>query len=73
MDDKDKRIELMALWEQTSRAGNTYLTGKLGSARIIAFRTTNKRNDREPDWRIYVEAPKPREEAAPATTEEVPF
>lgn len=45
--------EAFALWERTSQAGNKYLTGKVDDLKLIAFLNKEKKNEKEPDIRIY--------------------
>ena len=43
-----------ALWKQKSKTGLTYFTGKtVDGQKIVAFITTSKKNEKEPDIRIY--------------------
>lgn len=43
--------ELLALWE--SRTNSNVLTGRLGEQKVVAFKNTQKKNPKEPDWRVY--------------------
>lgn len=49
--------EAFALWINTSKAGNKYLSGtlsdKLGHGKLVGYYNTNKKNPKEPDIRIY--------------------
>ena len=45
--------EAFALWERTSQAGNKYLTGKVDELKLIAFLNKEKKNEKEPDIRVY--------------------
>jgi len=49
---KDLKEEF-ALWENTSSKGTVYFTGYCGDIRLIAFENKNKKNEKEPDIRIY--------------------
>lgn len=43
-----------ALWKQTSKGGLTYFTGRMeDGTRLVAFITKEKKNEKEPDIRIY--------------------
>lgn len=54
--EKKPLIELFSLWENESKSGREYMTGSLGSARIVAFRNTKKQpGEKSPDWRVYVQ------------------
>jgi hypothetical protein len=58
------RVLLMTLAERTSGKGTLYLSGWLGKARLVGFRT------KEPDkygnkvWEIYAQEPEDRDQAA---------
>ena len=54
--------EFIALWENTSKNGETYMTGRLGNARVVFFRNGHKDKDSQPDWRGYTTPPKNREQ-----------
>ena len=49
--------ELFVLWSKTSKAGQTYLSGKLSDEKenvyLIGYYNTTKKNPNEPDIRIY--------------------
>ena len=52
-----KLTEAFVLWENTSKAGTKYLTGKTSeesdSTKLVGFYNKNKKNPKEPDIRIY--------------------
>jgi hypothetical protein len=54
------RVLLMTLAERTSGKGNVYLSGWLGKARLVGFKS------KEPDrygnevWEIYAQEPEPK-------------
>ena len=52
---EDKKLEdLCALWEQKSKNGLEYLTGKDAEGnKIVAFYNESKKNPKEPDIRVY--------------------
>lgn len=55
-----------ALWNQ-NKSGQDYMTGTIEieegkKIRVIAFMNTRKKNEKEPDWRIYISKPKERTE-----------
>jgi uncharacterized protein (DUF736 family) len=56
----ETKLEILALWANESKNGTLYYTGHLNGLRVVAFPNTNKRNEKEPDLRIYVQA-KPKE------------
>lgn len=69
MEDQEKgpKIFLGGLWLNTSKDGKiTYLSGKLGFAKLLIFRNTEKKNEKGPDYSMYlVESPK-EDQAPPA-------
>lgn len=66
MAEKQDKVEIMALWENVNDNGFRYLTGHLNGARVVAFWNTEKRNEKEPDLRIYVQnKPKDAKEDEP--------
>lgn len=55
-------VELMALWENRTKAGKPYVSGYLGSATIVGFKNEDKRNEKEPDWKFYISKGKRQKE-----------
>lgn len=47
-------ISLMGLWENTDKNGNKYLSGNIGNAKVMIFKNTYKKAEREPDYRLYI-------------------
>ena len=47
-------IEIFALWKNTSKNGDTYLTGKMGNARVIVLKNNFKDADNQSDYRVFV-------------------
>ena len=62
----DVLIKLTGLWERTRR-GNTegqfYLVGRLGAAKILAFKNNRKELDADPDWNLFLTEPSPPQDA----------
>lgn len=55
----NKEDELGALWLRTSKKdGRTFLTGKIGSQEVVVFQNDRKKNEKEPDYRIYRSQPR---------------
>ena len=55
-------LKLCSLWENTSRAGQTYLTGKLNYAtRLVIFKNNHKSKDSDPDWNVFLRQDEPKE------------
>lgn len=63
----NQKILIANLWQRTSAAGNEYLSGFLGKARIIGFRG-EPTSDGTPTWDIYVSPGREQEEAGQAQT-----
>lgn len=69
-------VSLCGLWIKKDKNGNTYMTGKLGSANIMVMKNKYKKEDKHPDYKILVANPKPKNEAPGANNsqeEELPF
>ena len=54
--------KVISFWENQSKNGNTYYTGKLGELDLIGFKNLNKKNQKEPDITFYVKEDKPKQE-----------
>jgi uncharacterized protein (DUF736 family) len=54
----DKKDEIGAFWERTSKKGTNFLAGKINGKDVIAFREKEKKNPKSPDWRIYLSTPR---------------
>lgn len=52
-------VEISALWKNTSKNGDTYLSGYMGSSKLLVLKNQFKSKDNEPDYRVYV-APNPK-------------
>jgi len=58
----EEKKDIGALWARTSKAGATFLSGKITvdgqEVEIIAFKNTYKKpGDKTPDWRVYPSTP----------------
>ena len=59
------RIKLTGLWKNTDRNGNTYYAGSLGpTVRLLVFKNSYKKEEREPDLIVYLAPAEKREEGA---------
>jgi len=58
----DDKIKLTGLWRNTSAGGTDYLSGNLGSARILIFDNRYKETDKHPDMVMYLAPGKKRDE-----------
>ena len=47
-------IEISGLWEGKTKAGDVYLSGYMGSAKIMIFRNTYKDKENQPDYKLFV-------------------
>lgn len=60
----EKSKEYGALWSKKSSKGMDFMSGTLEfdgkKIEVVAFLNSNKKNPKEPDWRIYES--KPREQ-----------
>jgi len=45
--------EIGALWKKVGKAG-TFLTGKINGEPVIIFSNKNKKNENQPDYRVYI-------------------
>ena len=45
--------EAFALWSRKGQSGLEYYTGKCDDISLLAFVNTNKKNEKEPDIRVY--------------------
>jgi hypothetical protein len=61
----DTLVKLTGLWERTRRGNpeHTYLVGRLGAAKILAFRNHRKECDEDLDWTLFLTEPTPRRDA----------
>ena len=55
-------VAIGALWKSKDKDGKTYLSGKMGDARLLVFENKFKEKDSQPDFRVYVTAPRKRED-----------
>jgi hypothetical protein len=51
-------LEITTLFERTSRNGRTYLTGRLGQAKMVIL-PGDKTADGQPTWRVMIGQPTP--------------
>lgn len=56
MQDDSDLIPISGIWINKSEAGNTYLSGSLGDARLLAFENDEADGDNAPDWQAYIAA-----------------
>lgn len=46
--------EAFVLWDHTAKSGNAYLTGTADDIKLIGFINKEKKNEKEPDIRVYM-------------------
>lgn len=71
-------IEVGALWEGTTKAGDTKFTGKFGSAKMLMLKNNFKTKDNQPDYKLFVAPYEKKEEKVESISqvdenESVPF
>lgn len=69
-------IQITGLWLNETQDGQKYFTGYMGNARVLIFRNGYKKEDKHPDYILYVSENKPRDddgEDAPARDDSIPF
>lgn len=54
IEERSELKEAFALWNNTAKSGNEYLTGKCEDMKLIGFFNKEKKNEKEPDIRIYI-------------------
>ena len=61
--EKTPLIKIGGVWENKTKAGDTYLAGTFGFAKVLIFANKYKETDKHPDYNVYITAkPKPEEE-----------
>jgi len=53
--DKQPMVKLAGVYEKTSQKGNKYFVGRLNGARLLMFANTDKKDEKDPDWLLYVQ------------------
>lgn len=49
-----KMIRLSGLWKNVSDKGEKYLSGNIGSGKILIFKNKNKQTESDADYIMYV-------------------
>ena len=62
-------IELTGLWERQDKNGNSVLSGYIGKAKLVIFKNTYKKTEKQPDYIAYI-SEKPKEQK---TNDNIPF
>lgn len=63
--------KIISFWENQSKTGNVYYTGKLGELDLIGFRNSQKKNPKEPDITFYVKEEKPKKDETKVYTKDI--
>lgn len=63
--------KFFSIWENQSKNGNIYYTGKLGELDLIGFRVKEKKNPKSPDIEFFVKEDKPKKDETKVYTKEV--
>ena len=50
--------EIGALWIKTSAKGLEFMSGTVNGQDVVLFRNTNKKNEKQPDWRVLKSQPR---------------
>jgi hypothetical protein len=58
-------IKLTGLWENKTSDGKQFLAGNIGNARILIFQNDYKKEERHPDYYLFIDEKKEQEERAP--------
>lgn len=51
------------LWLQKDRNGRHYMTGNIQGTKVVVFKNDFKKEDKHPDYRVYVKEDRGNEEA----------
>lgn len=65
-------IKLCGLWLKDGKKGK-FFSGKLGSASIFIFKNQYKKEDKHPDYEIWIDQPKKQEKKAPSNDDDFGF
>ena len=47
-------VKIAGLYEKTSQMGNRYFIGRPNGARLLTFANTDKKEESDPDWLLFV-------------------
>ena len=68
------KVKLGRLYEKVSAAGRTYYVGRLGSARLLVFKSREVTEDGTAVWDVFVQQVEDKPEARPIRASgELPF
>ena len=63
--------KVISFWENQSKNGNIYYTGKLGELELIGFRVKEKKNPKAPDIEFYLKEDKPKKDDTKVYTKNI--
>ena len=70
-------IKVTGLWKNKGKDGKLYLSGRLGySANMLILPNNYKKEEKDPDYNLFITEPKKREQQKPAETtndDNIPF
>ena len=55
-------VKITGLWQNEDKKGNKYLSGSMGSAKVLIFKNNYKEQDKHPDYIMYLAPQKKKEE-----------
>jgi len=58
----DGMIKITSLWKNKSKSGTEYLSGYLGDSKIMVFPNGYKKEDKHPDYVVYIAPNKKKDE-----------
>jgi hypothetical protein len=63
------RVRVCGLWRNKTRDGTTYLAGPWGSLRVAIFSNAYKRDEKDPDYVLYLSPSENRGTRKPEATQ----
>jgi uncharacterized protein (DUF736 family) len=61
-------VKLGGLWKHTAKDGKPYLSGSLGTARLLIFPNSRKEKAQHPDYEMFLVEARPKEQAEAASS-----
>ncbi len=65
-------LKLTGLWKSKTKDGKTYLSGTLGSIKVLVFTNEYKKKDSDPDYTLFFAPKEEKDRPAPAASEPDP-
>ena len=63
--------KIISFWENQSKSGNVYYTGKLGELDLIGFRVKEKKNPKSPDIEFFIKEDKQKKDETKVYTKQI--